>query len=400
MTVRLYLDNSYCKKFTATVKKVKRENDLWAVILDKTAFFPTSGGQPHDTGWLDGKEVIDVFEDGEEVVHLIKEEIKEKTEVEGEINWKRRFDHMQQHTAQHLLSAVLLELYRLQTVGFHLGSEVTTIDLPLPNLEERALIKAEEMTNELITRNLGIRAYFMPREKISELNLRKKEEIPKGTFLRVVEIEGVDRSLCCGTHLAHTGEIGMIKIIQKEKVKGNTRIGFLAGFRALREYQREHQLLKELSSELNFSFDELKKAIENLKLKGKRLKRENKELRNKLADLLAERMISEGEEEGDILVYSGILKGIDRETLRLSVIKGANKRKAVLLVGGITGEEVHLIFASSKGLGLPMHEAMEKVVPLIKGKGGGSKEFASGEGNDPSRLEEALLLARKTLRIG
>jgi alanyl-tRNA synthetase len=397
MSLRLYLDDPYLTSLTAIVKKAERKGGLSQVILDKTIFFPTSGGQPNDTGWLNGKEVVDVFEEGEEAVHLVKGEIRKKEEVTGEINWHRRFDHMQQHTAQHLLSAVILKLCNLPTIGFHLGSDITTIDLPSSQLSPEMLLRFEDKVNELVMRNIVVKTFLIPREKATEIDLRKREAIPEGSFLRVVEIEGVDRSLCCGTHLARTGELGIIKITHQEKIKGNTRLGFLAGIRALKRYQQEYRLLGELSLELNSGVIELKNAINNLKTREKYLRKEIKALNDKLSDLLVDKMIADAKEINGILVASGIFEGITPDVLKLSAIKGVKKGKALFLIGGTKGGKGNLIFASSRGLGLPLKEAMEQSVELIKGNGGGGDDFASGEGDDASGIEEALLSAKKFL---
>ena len=217
MTKRLYYQNSYLKEFRAKVlKKIKIDNQP-AVVLGETAFYPTSGGQPYDKGLIQNIPVVEVLEDNNEIIHILKEELKEKinSEVVGKIDWKRRFDHMQQHLGQHILSGALMKLWGVETVSFHLGEEVCTLDIAKEELTEEEAKKAEECANEIIFDNRPVKCYFVEgEEELKGLNLRKVLE--KTGKIRIIEVEDFDFSACGGTHCRATGEVGLIKITKWE----------------------------------------------------------------------------------------------------------------------------------------------------------------------------------------
>ncbi|GAI24926.1 unnamed protein product, partial [marine sediment metagenome] len=237
MTKRLYYEDSYLKEFRAKVlKKIKIDNRL-AVVLDETAFYPTSGGQPYDKGVIQDVPVVEVVEEGDEIIHILKEELKEKinSEVVGKIDWKRRFDHMQQHLGQHILSGALMKLWGVETVSFHLGEEVCTLDIAKEKLTEEEAKKAEECTNEIIFDNRPVKCYFVEgEEELERSNLRKVPE--KTGKIRIIEVEDFDLSACGGTHCQATGEVGMIKITKWEKRGEKIRLEFICGRRAWKDY--------------------------------------------------------------------------------------------------------------------------------------------------------------------
>ena len=233
MTERLYYQDSYLKEFKARVlKKIKIDNRP-AVILDRTAFYPTSGGQPYDTGVIQDVSVAEVVEEGDEIIHILKEEIKGKinSEVVGKIDWKRRFDHMQQHLGQHILSGALMKLWGVETVSFHLGEEVCTLDIAKEKLTGEEAKKAEECAYEIIFENRMVKCYFVEgEEELKRLNLRKMPD--KKEEIRIIEVEGFDLSACGGTHCRATGEVGLIKITKWEKRGEKIRLEFICGTRA------------------------------------------------------------------------------------------------------------------------------------------------------------------------
>jgi len=244
VTERLYYQDCYLREFRAHV--LETAEDGRRVYLDRTAFYPTSGGQPFDTGKLGGANVIEVIDEEERVAHVLDAPVAQG-EIAGAINWTRRFDHMQQHSGQHLLSAVLEELFKIPTVSFHLGADVCTIDVTAASLAVRQMEQAEERCAEIVreARPLGISF----EDGAADLGLRKESQ-RTGT-LRVVAIDGIDRSACGGTHVRTTAEIGPVAIRKTEKIRGNTRLEFICGLRALRHARADFRTVQELSRQLS-----------------------------------------------------------------------------------------------------------------------------------------------------
>src|SRR5713226_446180 len=258
MTERLYYEDSFLREFEAEVLSCEAahpegsrgaDNARWQVVLDRTAFYPTSGGQPHDTGTLGGAAVVEVLErDDQTVAHLTNEQVP-AGRVRCAIDWERRFDHMQQHTGQHVLSATFLELFKFPTVSFHLGREVSTIDLAAPGLDARLMEQAERRANGIIFEDRAVRVSFGTAQQLAEMGVRKAVE--REGIQRAIEVEGFDRQPCGGTHVARTGQIGLVLLRKCERVKQNWRVEFVCGHRALRAARGDFEALSEAAGQLS-----------------------------------------------------------------------------------------------------------------------------------------------------
>ena len=249
MTERLYYNDSYLRGFRARV--VDQSDAGRVVYLDRTAFYPASGGQPHDLGTLGGVEVVEVIDEGEAIAHRLAAPLS-AIEVEGHVDWTRRFDHMQQHSGQHLLSAVLEELYKLKTISFHLGADASTIDLETSDLTPDRLMAAERRANEIVFENLPLSVSF--EDAASASGLRKPSE--RAGELRIVSIGDFDRSACGGTHVRATGEIGPLLIRRAEKIRGCVRIEFLCGRRAVSRARSDFDALSGIARLFSSQLDE------------------------------------------------------------------------------------------------------------------------------------------------
>ena len=398
MTEKLYLKNPYLATFSARVLAQRKTEQGHEVLLDQTAFYPTSGGQPHDQGTLNGIAVRDVLLKDDEIFHLLEQPLS-VSEVKGEIDWMIRSDHMQQHTGQHLLTAVFIELCQCPTVSFHLGREISTIDLDIGLLTEPQVEQVEELANQYIIENLPIKAYEVSPEEFSQLRLRKKE-LPEGVkSIRIVEIEGVDLSHCGGTHLRSTGEIGLIKVIGWEKYKGNMRVSFLCGRRALKDYRQKHEVLQGVSAALSVKPEKLSEAVDKLREEGKGYRRELKHLKERLAGFIAQELIDGAVPHEGFKLVKMIFRQEDLQVVKSAVIKAVNQESLLVLAGVQSQGMGHLIFASSKGLGLPLGEALQEGCKVIDGRGGGGEGFAQGAGTNPQHLEKALELALDYLKL-
>ncbi|MDH5715052.1 MAG: alanyl-tRNA editing protein [Candidatus Aminicenantes bacterium] len=398
MTEKLYLKNPYLTSFSARVVAQRKTEQGHEVLLDQTAFYPTSGGQPHDQGTLNGIAVKDVLLKDDEIFHLLEQPLS-VSKVKGEIDWMLRSDHMQQHTGQHLLTAVFIELCQASTVSFHLGREISTIDLDIGLLTEPQVEQVEELANQYIIKNLPIKAFEVSPEEFSQLKLRKKE-LPQGVeSIRIVEIEGVDLSHCGGTHLRSTGEIGLIKVIGWEKYKGNIRVSFLCGRRALTDYRQKHKVMQGVSASLSVKPEKLNEAVDKLREEGKGYRRELKHLKERLTGFIAQELIDGAVPYEGFKLAKRIFRQEDLQVVKSAIIKAVNQEPLLVLAGVESQGMGHLIFASSKGLGLPLGEALQESCKVIDGKGGGGEGFAQGAGTNPQHLEKALELALDYLKL-
>ena len=397
MTKRLYHQNSYLKEFKAKVlKKIKIDNQP-AVILDETAFYPTSGGQPYDVGVIQDVPVVEVVEEGDEIIHILKEELKEEinSEVIGKIDWERRFDHMQQHLGQHILSGALIEIYGAETVSFHLGEKVCTLDIAKEKITEEEVKKTEECANEIIFNNRPVKCYFLEgEEELKRLNLRKMPD-RKGK-IRIIEVENFDLSACGGTHCRTTGEVGLIKITKWEKRGEKIRLEFICGWRAWGDYFRKNELIKNISNKLTIKDSELGEAIDRMLEEQKEIRKELKEFKEKLQEYDARNLINESSlvDDGIKIINKVFEEKNFQEVMGLGQ-KIINLDDNVVVLAGIKnkGEGAKILFACSGGLNFDMNRLIKEAGKFIEGRGGGTPNFAQAGGKRAEGIEDALNFA-------
>ena len=395
MTKRLYYQDSYLKEFkTKVLKKIKIDNQP-AVVLDETAFYPTSGGQPYDLGVIQDVPVIEVIEEGDEIIHILKEEPKEEinSEVVGKIDWRRRFDHMQQHLGQHILSGALMKLWSAETVSFHLGEEVCTLDIAKEKLTEGEVKKTEESANEIIFNNRPVKCYFLEvEEELNRLNLRK---IPdrKGK-IRIIEVEDFDISACGGTHCRATGEVGLIKITKWEKRGEKIRLEFICGWRAWGDYFWKNELIKNISNKLTIRDSELGEAIDRMLGEQKEIRKGLKEFKEKLQGYEVRNLINESSLKDDgIKIISKIFENKNFQEARELVQKIINLDESVVVLFGVKDEEAKILFACSKALKYDMNGLIREAGKFIEGRGGGAPNFAQAGGKKAEGIEDSLNFA-------
>jgi len=412
MTRKLYHDDAYQQEFQAQILERVAVGDGLGLILDKTCFYPTSGGQPHDQGTLNGFLVSDVFEreDDGAVVHVIGGEMEgpalnrsislrinkvEGEAVHGRVDWERRFDHMQQHTGQHILSQAFLRLLDAETVGFHLGAEASTIDVDKAPLEAAQLDEVEKLANALVFADRPVRTYFVDQDRMGDLALRKQPMVTGP--IRIVEVEGFDLSPCGGTHVKAAGEVGPIVITKSERRGSETRVEFLCGGRALADYRRQRRIVSELANRFSVGDWELVEAVNRLAEEAKRHRKDLNAARNQLLDYEAARLWAEAEERDGLRIVRAILSEGDGETLRGLAQRLAEKEACVAFLG-LKGDRVQLAFARSANLPYDMSALLKEACQIIGGGGGGRPDMAQGGGPVGDRLEDALEFALGTLK--
>jgi alanyl-tRNA synthetase len=373
------------------------------VILDRTAFYPTSGGQPSDRGHLSGVPVLgaEVREPDGAVVHILAAPLPDD-EVTGEIDWPRRFDHMQQHTGQHLLSAACEQLLDADTVSFHLGAEVSTIDLNVPRLSRQALEEVEDRVNGVIWEDRPVRAYFVRPEDVATLPLRRPPQV-EGP-IRLVEVAGdeggrpFDLNPCGGTHVARTGEIGLLKVLRLDYRGQETRVEFVCGGRALRDYRLKNGVLQNLAAMLTVGYWELPEAVGRLQEEAKAARREARSLRERLVEVEAARLAETAVSVGPLRVARAVEENWDPADLRALAQKVAAHPGTVALVASVGGERVHLCVACAEGVPADATALLRAIAEPLGGKGGGQARFAQGSAPAAprGRVEEILKEIPKT----
>ncbi|MCR4406159.1 MAG: DHHA1 domain-containing protein [Anaerolineae bacterium] len=398
VAARLYYADAYRREFDARVIERLTWDGRPAVVLERTAFYPTSGGQPNDTGVLAGVRVVDVVEreaDGA-VVHVLASELPGDV-VHGEIDWARRFDHMQQHTGQHILSQAFTIALEADTVGFHLGTEMSTIDLSRAPLSGEQLDQVEELANEVVFSDKPVDARFVDRKELGTLPLRKPPQVTGP--IRIVEVAGFDWSPCGGTHCQRTGEVGMIKVVRAERRGAETRVYFLCGGRALNDYRRKNRLVLDLAARFSVGDWELADAVERLSEEARAYRKQARALQEQLLDYEAVALIASAEMLAGARVVRRAYPDRSVDEIRHLAQRLTAEPGIIALLGqGSAGEKAQLVFARSADLTHDMNALLRVACQAIGGGGGGRPNFAQGGGPDGARVEEALNVAWQKLK--
>lgn len=369
-TEKLYDLDAYATAFTARVLSSEQENDRYAVTLDRTLFFPEEGGQECDTGTLGGVNVLHVrLEADGTITHLLPAPLAVGATVEGEIDFPTRFRKMQHHTGEHILSGIAHSLYGAENVGFHLGADNVTMDLSVP-LDRYALDKIEDLANEAVSKDLPVTARYLTPEEIKTAAYRSKLDLKEN--VRVVTVEGIDDCACCAPHVARTGEIGLVKILDAMSYKGGTRLTIVCGRDALLDYRARYRDTLSLSNLLSAKQSELVEAVEQLKDALAREKRAQNELRKAILDEEITRL-GDGVTDGNRVVFAPLL---DTRELRTLVNVGVTRCTGIFVALSGTDSDGYSYIAGSKAVDL--RAKAKELNAALNGRGGGSSEMIQG----------------------
>jgi alanyl-tRNA synthetase len=400
-TRRLYYDDSFQDNFTAQVLSCVPLADgqdsgfgpRWGVILDQTLLYPTSGGQPNDLGKLGEAEIVDVREQEDRILHVLDRPVPEGR-IDGCIHWPRRFDHMQQHTGQHLLSAVFQERFGLITVSFHLGETVSTIDLKGPQPSPLILEGAARAANAVIFEDREITVRYGTVEEFAGQGVRK--QVDRKGVLRAIEIAGIDLQPCGGTHLRHTGQLGLILIRGCTKIRQDWRVEFVCGGRAERAARQDADLIALLSAALECAAQDLPAAVERLIREREESAKQIKTLLPRIAESEAATLLAAAPRRADgIRLVAEAMQNVVPDYLRhLATALARTDGTVALLSDTQTG---NVVFAQHPSVAKDMNELLKKLFAQVPGKGGGSKDFARGALAPGSNVAAAMELAKTTL---
>ena len=377
MTERLYYADAYCTCFSARVIERVTWDGRPAVVLDRTVFYPTSGGQPADLGMLGGVAVVDVQARRDDaIIHVLESTLPEDgKEIEGKIDWPRRFDHMQQHTGQHVLSAAFERILDADTVGFHLGTDVSTIDLNIPRLAPEAVTPVEGLVNQVVWENHPVSTRFVDSDELSALPLRRPPAVDGP--VRIVEVSDFDVNPCGGTHVARTGEIGLVRIARLDYRGEETRVEFLCGGHALRDYRAKSAVVNQLATRLTVGYWELDQAVERLQGEAKQLRTDLRRTREGLLKVEAAELFEAAVPRGAYRVVQQVWEGREPGELRALAQELMGRFEVAALLAGV-GERTHLCFACSEGVSLDMAALLQEACAQLGGKGGGKPHLAQG----------------------
>lgn len=378
----LYYKDSFIKQFTADVLHTGTDEIGYYVVLSNTAFYPTGGGQPHDTGTIANIEVINVENINNEIRHYLNTPVELCGEVEGIINWNRRFDHMQQHAGQHILTAAFVELFGYDTVSFHLGSTYVSIDLNTEKITEDQLRLVELRANEIIMEARPIKTKFVTKEELTKYNLRK--EIQAEENIRLVIIPDYDYNGCGGTHPISTAQVQMIKILNTEIMRSNIRIHFICGQRVLNGFAKQKNVLSTVAKKLSVPELEVDKALEKFAANAAKVEKELAKAKEALLEF----------ESVELAKQSLAMKTFENRSIqelqklaRLIVTKNPN---TIALLIATNDDKLQFVAARGANINVSMKSIAADILPLINGKGGGNEQFVQGGGETLMTAENLL----------
>lgn len=394
VTERLYYSDSHLIEFEARVVDVTDRVSGWtAVVLNRTAFYPTGGGQPSDTGTLNGSRVVECIDDGDNgVLHVVQGPTPARDSiVRGRVDWSRRLDHIQQHTGQHILSQALISLFNAPTRSFRVMDVSCEIDVELNNPTTETIERAVELANNVIWEDRAITIRNVTSEQAAELPFRK--ESAREGELRLIEIEGFDLTPCGGTHAYRTGEVGMIAVRSWERAKGLTRIEFVAGTRALSDYRKANKTARDIAAMFSTGRDDAPQLAAQMVEENKELHRRIRMLEEDAAGVEAERLLATSRDG----IVTGVFNGRDAESLKKLAHALMAKAGIVALLGSRDKDTARLVFARSADAPGDMSALMREACAMLDGRGGGKPEMAQGGGKRVEQLEDTLRLMKKKL---
>ena len=394
---KLFYVDSYIKNFIAEIEEVNEIDSKYHILLDKTAFFPGGGGQYCDLGTIDNIRVLDVYEEKDKIYHVLEKKPNKIHKVKCEIDWDRREYGMQHHFGQHVISACFNNEYKARTVGFHLGQDVSTVDIE-GFFKEEDILKIENMCNEIIRENIGVE--FLNINKKEAKKLKIKEDLSKlSNDIRVVKIGDIDINLCCGVHVKNTLDLRVIKIKKFEKYKKATRIEFLCGTKAIEDMLKRDNYLNKICKLLSSNEEDAYKGIENLNNKLNEVNKENRRLEDVISNYEIKEMIENAESINNMNIIVKTYENKSMNYINKIANKISEKDNNIGLFALVNNEKLNVLFTCSKNLvNLDMNLLLKDAIKLVDGKGGGSKILAQGGGKNNGNLDSLFDYAKMKLK--
>lgn len=394
MSERLYYHDSFCRSLETRID----ERVLWdgqpALILAETIFYPEGGGQPADHGLINGVKVLHTLirESDHAILHLMAGEVAGESAL-CELDWPRRFDHMQHHTGQHVLTHAFEKIAEAHTIGFHLGEEIVTIDLDRLIESVELIGRVEDYANQIVTADHPVIARLMDESDQAKMRIRKQPDFIATDRLRVIDIPGIDLTACGGTHVSATGQIGLIKVVRTSKYKAGTRVDFLCGNRALKDYRRKDAILSNLAKTLTTAVDEVAEAVNRQLAIGKEQTSTIKKLREQLLSALVGDLSASAQPINGVRFIQHVLEDHEGQAGRwlASSLIEANDMLALI---GQPGEKAQIILARGSAVALPLEPLAAWVKEILpEARGGGRPDFIQLGGFSASAEQIRILFA-------
>lgn len=386
-TEALYYKNTREENFSASLVEQRANGKEWIAVLDRTAFYPEGGGQPADHGSLNNIEVLDVQKEDNEILHFLPKKI-EGSKVQGKIDLAFRYDYMQQHTGQHLISAALYKKGNYKTVSSYLGRSYTAVEIDVADISEKQVFEVEELCNLIISRNLPVISHWVSSEQAARFPLRKP--VPDREKIRLIEIEDFDFVGCGGMHLDHTGEIQIIKAVGREKIRGRLRLHWQIGKRAFNDYRNKHRTVTDLSKELTCSGEDLLTGVIKIKEELRSQKQSNAVLQGRLARYITDSMLAAAKDISGLKVVLHLFNNEDPELVKKifnDLLESG--QTAACLVNNCSGR-LQWHAGNSENAGLPLKDIIPPLLPLIDARGGGKGNRWQGIGRDITGVQNFL----------
>lgn len=397
MTEPLYYHDAYQFLFQASVIKRMEIEGKIGIILDQTCFYPEGGGQPSDLGELNDVQVTEVCKINNEIIHFVDNPLVSDV-VHGRVDRERRLDYMQQHTGQHILSQSLLKVGKSNTVSVHFGDSYTAIETDSENITDETLKEVEKCANDIINQNVFVNLLWVDPEEVEQFHIRRPP--PDVTKVRIVQIVDFDAAACGGLHVSRTGEVGLIKIIGQEKIRGRTRIHAKIGERAFEDYTKKSELLRELGVMLTCGEDVMVKRIHDLNEQLKNAQREIIKLQSERLSGIAEKALSQAVQMNGILFIHQILENADHNIFKIFMEYILNESGRLVAVFGHTQGQFNWMIGHSLTSKLNLNDLIGDLLPLLEAKGGGSPSLVQGIGNNPAGISHFIdQLKQKLERI-
>jgi Alanyl-tRNA synthetase len=394
---KLYYENPYQKDFTAEIINVLEKDTKYHVELDKTYFYPETKNHPCDVGYINGSTVTHVYEENEKVYHVIEVKPSKIHKVKCSIDWKRKYDYMQQHLGQHIISSCLLQLFNANTVAFHIGDDSSYIDIDkiIGNAEIKS---SEEMANKIIFDNIEIEILYPTKSELKKLSL-KKISLKSGEKIRIVKIGDIHITPCDGLHPNSTIEVQAIKVSKLLKVGTGTRIEFICGSRAISDYLTKHEWIEKMSNVLSCNTSNVLNEVAKLSGELSKALSEKSSLKAEVAQYEVQNMLNSCENIENIRILKSIYDNVDLKYINLLASKLVSFPKVVVLFGAKTTDKAQLIFMRSKDINtLNMNFLLKDAITLIDGKGGGSEFSAQGGGKNNNNLDSSIEYAYNKIK--
>jgi alanyl-tRNA synthetase len=392
-TKKLYFEDAYLGEFEARVVERREIEGRPAIVLDRTAFYPEAGGQSSDRGTINGIAVVDVVEDGGTILHVLAAPVDAET-VHGTIDRTRRFDRMQQHSGQHILSQAFYEVLKGATLSFHIGDEVSSLEIGVPKISDADLDRVEARANAVVFEDLEIKTYFVPEEEIGTVPLRKPPKKGEGGMIRVVEVDRFDHSACGGTHCRRAGEIGLIKVVKWEKIRGNLRFEFVCGARALRDYQEKNRIARHAAAAFSVADRDVPAAIDKAQAEIKAMKKRARRLEERVAAFEAGQMVREASGK----VIRAEFEDRSPEEARFLALNIIRQGEFVVLFAAPGEGRSHIILAASEALGLDARTLIPAIAGVLEARGGGSPSLVELVTTETAKVAAALDAARAIMK--